>query len=81
MREGCTGPLRLATPRCIDQLIQLDYDEIAHSFGSGISEVDDSVDVLLMAVALFWLDRQEKAYLWLAIVSTVTLLGTPSCFR
>jgi hypothetical protein len=30
---------------------------------------------LSMALALFWLDRSEKAYLWLAMVCFITLLG------
>jgi hypothetical protein len=30
---------------------------------------------LLMALTLFWLDRQEKSYLWLALVCEATLLG------
>ena len=30
---------------------------------------------LLMSLALFWLDHEEKAYFWLALVCLVTLLS------
>lgn len=71
---GLHGPPTLGYASYIGQLTQLNYDEIARSFAGGFVEVMILVMALLMAVALFWLDRQEQAYLWLAIVSTVTLL-------
>jgi hypothetical protein len=71
---GLHGPPTLGYASLIGQLTQLNYDEIARSFAGGFVEVMILFMALLMAVALFWLDRQEQAYLWLAIVSTVTLL-------
>lgn len=71
---GLHGAPSLGYNSLITDLIRLDYDDIAHYFGSGILEVLILSMALLMAAALFWLDRQEKAYLWLAIVCTVTLL-------
>ncbi len=71
---GLHGPPALGYASLISQLIQLNYDEIAHSFAGGFVELMILFMALLMAVALFWLDRQEQAYLWLAIVCTVTLL-------
>jgi len=71
---GLHGPPTLGYASFVNDLIRLDYDEIAHYFGSGFPELMILFMALLMAAALFWLDRQEQAYLWLAIVCTVTLL-------
>jgi hypothetical protein len=71
---GLHGPPTLGYNSLITNLIRLEYSEIAQYFSGGILEVMILLMALLMAAALFWLDRQEQAYLWLAIVCTVTLL-------
>jgi hypothetical protein len=72
---GLHGPPALGYNSLITNLIRLDYDEVAHYIGSAYLEFLILFMALLMSVALFWLDRQEQAYLWLAIVCSVTLLG------
>jgi hypothetical protein len=72
---GLHGPPVLGFASVMDALVRLDYDGIAHAVGSGFLEMLILFMALLMALALFWLDREEQAYLWLALVCLVTLLG------
>ncbi len=71
---GLHGPPALGYSSLIGNMIRLDYDDISHYFAGALIEVMILFMALLMATALFWLDRQEPAYLWLTIVCTVTLL-------
>jgi Stage II sporulation protein E (SpoIIE)/Beta-galactosidase jelly roll domain len=73
---GLRGPPVLGYGSAIDSLVRLDYDDTAHYVGSGFLEMPILAMALLMALTLYWLDRQEKAYLWLALVCLEALLGT-----
>jgi hypothetical protein len=72
---GLHEPPVLGYASVIGALVRLDYDDIAHYVGSGFLETLILIMALAMALILFWLDRQERAYLWLAMVCLVTLLG------
>jgi hypothetical protein len=72
---GLHGPPILGYASLIGALTQLDYDETARQFISSFIEWLILFMAMIMAVALFWLDREEKAYLWLALVCLATLLG------
>lgn len=72
---GLHGPPALGYATLINGLVRLDYDDTAHFLGSAFLESLIVFMALLMAGALFWLDREEHSYLWLALVCTVTLLG------
>jgi hypothetical protein len=72
---GMHGPPVLGFASVIATQTQLDWDETDHEVGSGFLEALILFMALVMAVCLFWLDPDEKAYLWLAIVTGVTLLG------
>jgi hypothetical protein len=72
---GLHEPPVLGYASVIGALVRLDYDDIAHYVGSGFLETLILIMALAMALTLFGLDRQEKAYLWLAMVCLVTLLG------
>ena len=72
---GMHGPPVLGYATVIATQVRLDWDDIAHSVGSGFLEMLILVMALLMALTLFWLDRHEKAYLGLSAVCVVTLLG------
>lgn len=69
-----TAPV-LGYASVIGALVRLDYDDIAHDLGGGFLETLILIMALVMALALYWLDRQEKAYFWLALVCLATLLG------
>jgi hypothetical protein len=71
---GLHGPPVLGYARIINDSVTLDYDFIAHYFAGASLEVLILLMALLMSAALFWLDRQEQAYLWLALVCIFTLL-------
>ena len=72
---GMHGPPVLGYATVIATQTRLDWDEIDHEVGSGFLEVLILTMAFLMAITLFSLDREEKAYFWLAMVCTVTLLG------
>jgi hypothetical protein len=72
---GLHGPPVLGYASVIGALTQLDYDENAKSFVSTFIEWLILFMAMIMALALFWLDREEKAYLLLALVCLATLLG------
>ena len=59
----------------IGVLTQFDYDENARTLITGFVESMILFMALLLSLALFWLDREEKAYFWLALVCLVTLLS------
>lgn len=71
---GLHGPPVLGYASFVNDSVELDYDFMAHYLGSVYLEALILFMALLMAAALFWLDREEQAYLWLALVCTVTLL-------
>ena len=72
---GMHGPPVLGYATVIAAQTRLDWDETNHEVGSGFMEVLILLLALVMSVVLFWLDHHEKAYLWLAVVCVVTLLG------
>jgi hypothetical protein len=72
---GLHGPPTLGYASLITDLTRLDYDDVAHYIGSAFLELLILIMALGMAIALLWLDRQEKAYLWLSYVLAITLLG------
>lgn len=72
---GLHGPPMLGYAKDIAGQVRLDFDSIAHIVGSGFLESLILIMALLMAAALYWLDPQEEAYFWLALVCLVTLLG------
>jgi Stage II sporulation protein E (SpoIIE) len=72
---GLHGPPVLGYASVIGALTELDYDDTAHYIGSGFVESLILFMALLMTIALSWLDREEEAYLWLALVCLATLLS------
>jgi hypothetical protein len=72
---GMHAPPILGYAPVMAALVKLDYYDTAHDVGSGFLELLILLMALVMAVALDWLDHSEKAYLWLAFVCLVTLLG------
>jgi hypothetical protein len=72
---GLREPPELGYASSISTAVRLDWDEIGHLVGSGFLEMLILLMALLMSFALFWLDRQEKSYLWLGLVCEATLLS------
>jgi len=72
---GLHEPPQLGYASAITDQVRLDWDDQAHLVGSGFLEMLILVMALIMALSLFWLDRQEKSYLWLALVCEATMLS------
>lgn len=72
---GLHGPPVIGYARDIAGQVRLNFDDIAHAVGSGFLESLILIMAMFMAGALYWLDPQEDAYFWLALVCLVTLLG------
>lgn len=72
---GLHGPPVLGYASIIGAQVQLDWDSISHYIGSGFLEMLILVMALVMALTLFWLDWDEKSYLWLALVCLATLIS------
>lgn len=70
---GLHEPPVLGHASAIAAQIRLDWDEVAHGVGSGFLEMLILLLALIVALSLFWLDRKELAYLWLALVTLITL--------
>jgi hypothetical protein len=72
---GLRQPPELGYSSAITDQVRLDWDDAGHFFGSGFLELLVLVMALSMALTLFWFDRQEKSYLWLALVCEASLLS------
>ncbi len=72
---GLHEPPQLGYAADISDQVQLGWDAVDHQVGSGFLEMLILVMALIMALSLFWLDRQEKSYLWLALVCEATMLS------
>jgi hypothetical protein len=71
---GLRAPPELGYASAISDQVRLDWAAAGHGVGSGFLEMLVLVMALLMALALFWFDREEKSYLWLALVCEGSLL-------
>jgi Stage II sporulation protein E (SpoIIE) len=65
---GMHGPPVLGQAAPIERMLKLDWDAVNHSQISRFLEVAILVLAITVAGVLFWLDRKEKAYLWLCII-------------
>jgi Stage II sporulation protein E (SpoIIE)/Beta-galactosidase jelly roll domain len=72
---GLHEPPELGYAADISGQVQLGWDVVGHYVGSGFLEMLILVMALIMALSLFWLDREEKSYLWLALVCEATMLS------
>jgi hypothetical protein len=72
---GLRQPPELGYASAISEQVRLDWDDVGHYVGSGFLELLILVMALVMSLALFYLDRQEKSYLWLGLVCEASLLS------
>ncbi len=72
---GLRQPPELGYASAIADQVRLDWDDVGHYVGSGFLEMLALVVAMLMAFTLFWLDREEKSYLWLGLVCEASLLS------
>jgi hypothetical protein len=72
---GLHEPPVLGHASAIAAQIRLGWDDVAHGVGSGFLEMLILLLALIVASSLSWLERREAAYLWLSLVTLVTLIG------
>ncbi len=72
---GLHGPPVLGLAPTVATQVRLDWDNQAHLVGSGFLEALVLLLALVVAVTHFWLEPEDKTYLWLGLVVLVTLLG------
>lgn len=70
---GLHGPPVLGQQATIASLLRIDWDANDRSYALQFAEMAILLLALLVAFALFWLDRSEPAYLWLGLVCTAML--------
>ncbi|HTU51149.1 MAG TPA: PP2C family protein-serine/threonine phosphatase [Acidobacteriaceae bacterium] len=73
---GLHGPPVLGHASAIANLLRLDWDSVDRLNESAFFESAILLLALLVAFALFWLDRREPAYLWLGITCVAVLVNT-----
>jgi heme exporter protein D len=80
---GLHGPPILGQAGPIERMLRLDWDAVNRSQLNSFLELALLLLAIIVAAVLFWLDRKEKAYLWLglacagvALQTIVTLLGS-----
>lgn len=72
---GLHGPPVLGLAAAVAKQVQLAWDANAHAVGSGFLEMLVLLLAFVVALTHFGLERNDKAYLWLALVALATLLG------
>ncbi len=70
---GLHGPPVLGQSSAIARLLQLDWDEFNRANYGEFLQIAILLQALLVAFGLFWLDRTERAYLWLCLACAATL--------
>jgi heme exporter protein D len=80
---GLHEPPILGQAGPIDRMLRLDWDSVTRSQMSRFLELAVVLLAITVALVLFWLDRKEKAYLWLvlacagvALQTIITLVGS-----
>ena len=64
---GLHGPPILGQAGPIERMVRLDWDAINHSQVSRFVELAILLLAIIVCGVLFWLDRKERAYLWLGV--------------
>jgi heme exporter protein D len=79
---GLHGPPILGQAGPIERMLRLEWDSVNRSQMSRFLELGVLLLAIAVAIVLFWLDRKEKAYLWLGLTcagvilqAAVTLIG------
>jgi Stage II sporulation protein E (SpoIIE) len=72
---GMHEPPVLGHASVINTQIRMDWDDTAHTVGSGFLEMLILLLAWLVAMSLLWMDRKEPAYLWLSLVCVVTIFS------
>ena len=72
---GLHGPPVLGHAHTVASQVRLAWDDVDRAVGVGFLEMIVLLLALAVALTHFWMDRKDKAYLWLGLVALTTLLG------
>lgn len=73
---GLHAPPVLGQAGPIERMLHMDWDAVNHSQLSRFLELAVLLLAITVTVVLFWLDRKEKAYLWLCLACVGVVLQT-----
>lgn len=73
---GLHGPLVLGQAEPIARMLRMDWDTVNRSQISRFAELAVLLLAIIVSAVLFWLDRKEKAYLWLGLTCAGIALQT-----
>ncbi len=73
---GLHGPPILGQAGPIERMLRLDWDAVNRSQLNNFLELALLLLAMIVAAVLFWLDRKEKAYLWLGLACAGIALQT-----
>jgi hypothetical protein len=71
---GLHGPPIVGQAGPIDRMLRLDWDAVSHSELSKFLELGVLGLAIIVCAVLFWLDRKEKAYIWLGLTCCAIVL-------
>ena len=72
---GLHGPPILGESSAIDAMLRLEWDAVNRTQVGNVLSIIFLALASLLAFTLYWLDRQEPAYLWLGTVCAISLLA------
>lgn len=72
---GLREPPLLGYASAIGTEVLADWYAAFHALGSGLLEMLVLLLVIAISLTHFWMDRGDKAYVWLALVCLATLIG------
>ena len=72
---GLHGPPLLGQAGTVDTMLEMAWNEVDRGEATAAARIPILGMVALFGLVLFWLDRREKAYLWLALACTAYVLN------
>ncbi len=71
---GLHGPPMLGQASSIDAMLRLEWDSVNRTQVGNLLTITMMALATVLGLVLFWLDRSEPAYFWLAMASLVNML-------
>jgi hypothetical protein len=70
---GLHGPPVLGTADSVDAAVRLDWDDIGKGVAFNVFRIPLIMAVFLLGATLYYMDRRESAYLWMALAALTHL--------
>ncbi len=72
---GLHGPLMLGQANSIDAMLQLEWDAVNRTELGNVLNAVLMLFAAILGLVLYWFDRKDPAYFWLAMAGLVTFVG------